>query len=161
MNCQLLYVISCEKKEHVLKGVEEDRSAHSSNRCTWIYYIWDRGLQISLNRNIDVRPASPPQARWRDENFPPTGPENLPTLYIIIQKTYQLSRMIIIYYHHIWSSYIIIIYCHHILSSYIVIMYYHHIWSSYIIIIYYHHMLSSYIIIICYHHILPSYIIII
>jgi hypothetical protein len=74
------------------------------------------------------------------------------------------SYMIIIYDHHIWSSYMIIIYDYHIWSSYMIIIHDDHTWSSYMIIIHEHHtwssFLSSYMIIIYDQHIWSSYMII-
>ncbi len=52
----------------------------------------------------------------------------------------QLVSSLVMYNHHLWSSFTIITYDHHLLSSLMIIIYNHHLWQSFIIIIYYCNM---------------------
>ena len=62
-----------------------------------------------------------------------------------ITKLREAIYTMIIYYHHLLSSFNIIIYYHHLLTSFIIIIHYHRLLSfildsSFIIIIYYHNL---------------------
>ena len=72
-------------------------------------------------------------------------------------SNYNNKGMIIMWHHHMTSSYDIIKWHHHMASSYVIIICHHHMTSSYDVIICYHHMTSSYDIIIWCDHMIMSY----